>query len=660
MVSAAFYVLGALSSILFRRNGGRKLNFLFCAAGALSGVLLAASVIAGGSNVLISLPQLLPFSGFSFLIDPLSAVFVGIISIVAFPVSLYSVGYAREYASRKNCWLLGFAQNLFILSMVLVVSANNALLFLIVWEVMSLLSYFLVNFEGEKPESNRAGFVYLVMTHAGTAFIILSFLILFHFSGSFGFDSFRALGGMPSFYKSLAFVFALIGFGTKAGIIPLHIWLPRAHPAAPSNISALMSGVMIKTAIYALIRVVFEFLGGGFLWWGLVILGLGTVSAVLGVLYAIAEHDLKRLLAYHSVENIGIILMGVGASIVFASFGSYFLASIALMAGLFHTLNHALFKSLLFLGAGSVLHSTHTKNMEDLGGIIKRMPWTALFFLVGAVSISALPLFNGFVSEWLVFQSLLAGAGSPSLVVKIILPLSGAMLALTGGLAALCFVKAFGITFLGNPRSHHAEHAKEAPFSMKFGMGFLALLCFLLGIFPVLAVSSIDPVSAQFWGLRILPSISSFSGVVISPFGSGAISPLILLLVFVSAIPLAGAVISFFGGKASSRKYGTWDCGFVGLGARHQYTATAYAQPARAVFSGAYDQKEEINREAGMVSSYSLELGSLFENYLYAPAASAILRAATLLQRIQTGSTRTYLIYIFAALLVLLAAMRWL
>ena len=657
--SAALYLAGAAFSLAFRGDGGRRLSSWSCAAGSLAGILLAASILSGGESLVISLPQLTPFSGFSFLIDPLAALFIGIIAIVSFPLSIYTLEYAREYSGRANFWMLGTIQNLFILSMVLVVSANNAVLFLVIWEIMSILSYFLVNFEHEKQEANRAGFIYLIMTHAGTAFIMLSFLVMFHFSGSFSFDSFKA-SAIPPFYQGLAFIFALIGFGTKAGIVPLHVWLPRAHPAAPSNISALMSGVMVKTAIYMMIRVVFGFLGGGYAWWGLLILAIGTVSALLGVLYAIVEQDIKRLLAYSTVENIGIILMGLGASIIFTSFGNMqLLASIAMTAALLHSLNHALFKSLLFMGAGSILYSTHTKNMEELGGLARTMPVTAIFFFAGIASISALPLFNGFISEWLLLQSLLAGAATPSLLMKIVLPISGALLALTGGLAALCFAKAFGITFLGNPRSEHAKHAKEAPAKMRLGMGLLALACLAIGILPAIAIAATDPVTHSLFGTSVMQEIASFSGITLSSFGGAGISPLALMALLVSAIPLAFGLTALIGGKTKTRKYGTWDCGFAGLGARHEYSGTAYSQPTRAIFADIYDQKDETTVTSGKVTGYSLKIGSLFERHLYAPLAYNVLRIAALLQRMQTGSTRTYLIYIFAALVALLASMRW-
>jgi len=314
----------------------------------------------------------------------------------------------------------------------------------------------------------------------------------------YSFVRFHTLGeALSPVKRDAAFLLFLAGFGVKAGIIPLHIWLPEAHPVAPSNISALLSGVLIKTGIYGLTRVLFDFLGTPPNWWGVTVLTIGTVSAILGVLYALMQHDLKRLLAYHSIENIGIILMGLGASLMFLHTHHPVLAALALIAGLYHTINHAIFKALLFLGAGAVLHSTQTRNMEEMGGLIKRMPKTAFFFLIGAVAISALPPLNGFVSEWLTYQSLLQGFGTTASLVWLVFPLSGAMLALTGALAAACFVKAFGITFLAQPRSAQVANAKEAAPTMLWGMGLLTVACVFLGLFPNLFLTLFGPITQQ-------------------------------------------------------------------------------------------------------------------------------------------------------------------
>jgi len=411
---------------------------LACAAG-LFGIALGVVGLVASEPLTASVSSTIPYLSFAIRLDPLAAFFVLTISLVGLACAIYALGYVTEFYGRASIGALGSLFNGFLLAMTLVVLADNGFFFLIVWEIMSLLSYFLVVTEHEKAEVRYAGFFYLVMTHVGTAFIILTFLLLFRETGSFSFDVFRhPEAPLPPGLRTVAFVAALIGFGTKAGIVPLHVWLPYAHPAAPSHISALLSGVMIKTAIYALVRVYFDLLGGEFpWWWGFLVLGIGAVSALLGVMYALMEHDLKSLLAYHSVENIGIILLGIGAGMVFQTYGLKEFAALGLLAGLYHTINHALFKALLFLGAGSLLYATHTRDMEEHGGLLRRMPWTGLFFLIGAVSISALPPSNGFVSEWLVFQSLFLSFQLPDLFLKLMLPIAAAMLALTGVLA-LC------------------------------------------------------------------------------------------------------------------------------------------------------------------------------------------------------------------------------
>src|SRR5450759_1398422 len=453
----AFYLIGAATAVILNKKDRlcSYASFTSAAIAALLGIIFSISVIFGDTfSYNLSGGSYLKFG---FFIDKLSAFFILVISISVFAVSIYSTGYVREYFGKKNIGYLGFLYNTFILSMILVTSADNAVMFLIVWELMSVVSYFLVVFEHEKPETRKAGFIYIVMTHIGTGFIMMSFLIFVGTSGSFSFGTFAEAGKtMTLLLKDLAFIFALIGFGTKAGIVPMHIWLPYAHPEAPSNVSALMSGVMIKIAIFMIIRVFFDFLGASESWWGYVVLTLGTISAILGILYAVMESDIKRMLAFSSIENIGIILIGIGASMIFFASGKPVLASIAAIASLYHLLNHSIFKGLLFMGAGSILYSTHTKNIEELGGLIKKMPKSAILILIGVLSICALPPFSGFISEWLTFQSLLLGFNLNESFPMIILSISAAVLALTGALAAYCFLKFFGIGFLALPRSRHA------------------------------------------------------------------------------------------------------------------------------------------------------------------------------------------------------------
>src|SRR5213593_3971491 len=533
------YVVGAVAGLLFLRAEKLANFFSFgCATlAALCGVISCVAALATGAasaNQSFALfPSLIPYVQFTVRPDPLGLFFGLIVSLLGLALSLYSLGYARGFYGRKNVGVLGAFFNALLLATTLVFLADNAFFFLIAWEIMALTAYCLVSFEHEKTETRNAGVLYFLMSHIGTGCLILGYLLLFQAAGDYSFNSFHALGDkMSDGTRNAAFVLFLVGFGVKAGIVPLHIWLPAAHPVAPSNISALMSGVLIKTGIYGMTRVFFEFLGTPQNWWGVTVLTLGTISAVLGVLYALMEHDLKRLLAYHSIENIGIILMGLGASLMFLHTGHTVLASLALIAGLYHTINHATFKGLLFLGAGAVLHSTHTRNMEEMGGLIKRMPQTAFFFLIGAVAISALPPLNGFVSEWLTYQALLQGFGTTESLWRLVFPLSGAMLALTGALAAACFVKAFGITFLAQPRSDHAAQAQEVAPSMRFGMAVLTAACVLLGLFPTALVRLLDPLTQQLTGHQLSAQLSLADGLVLTSLSenTGTVSTLGLTL----------------------------------------------------------------------------------------------------------------------------------
>jgi len=602
---------------------------------------------------LVSIP-VSTFFEFAFRGDPLSGFFVLLISLLAAVVSIYSIGYTK---SLKNQGLMGFLFSLFILSMFAVVLSGNVFTFLVSWETMSMVSYFLVTFDRDET-SSKAGLIYAVMTHMGTAFIIALFLILYKETGSMDFAEMKTRSAqIPDLLKHVIFVFAMIGFGAKAGIVPLHTWLPRAHPTAPSNISALMSGVMIKTGIYGLIRVVLDIAGPGPEWWGMTVIIIGAVSSILGVLYALMEHDIKRLLAYHSVENIGIILLGIGASMTFQSHELFALSAIALAAGLYHTLNHALFKGLLFLGAGSVMHAVHTRNMEEMGGLIKSMPYTGLFFLIGSVSICALPPFNGFVSEWMTYQSLLLGFESPSIVSKIVSPLGGAALALTGALAAACFVKAFGITFLGMPRSRHAEEAKESSPSMTAAMGILALLCLLFGIFPGLVVNLTSTVSFPLTGSTGIVSGLGFLRIEGSSTG---VSPAAILITM--AVMLSAALVFFLALRRKKKTVyaDSWDCGIPALTPRMQYTATAFSKPIRLIFKRIYLPRRELKVsyivKPFFVRSirYSSEITPFFERYIYEPATGFIQRVAGKVRLLQSGSLHLYLGYILVTLILLL------
>jgi hydrogenase-4 component B len=668
MLTLLGYVAGALAGLVFLRAERLANYFTFgCAAlGALGGVVASVCALASGAVAAPSvqlLPSLIPYLKFTIRLDPLGLFFTILVSLLGLAISIYSLGYARGFYGRKNVGVLGGFFNLLLLATTLVFLADNAFFFLLVWELMALMIYCLVSFEHEKEESRNAGVLYFVMSHIGTGCIMLGFLLLFRASGDYGFAGFHALGDhMSEGSRNAAFLLFLVGFGIKAGIIPLHIWLPVAHPAAPSNVSAIMSGVIIKTGIYGLTRVFFDFLGTPPNWWGVTVLAIGTVSAVLGVLYALMEHDLKRLLAYHSIENIGIILMGLGAALMFLHSGHPLLASLALIAGMYHTINHAVFKGLLFLGAGAVLHATHTRNMEDMGGLAKRMPQTAFFFLVGAVAISALPPLNGFVSEWLTYQSLLQGFGTTPSLIRLMFPLSGAMLALTGALAAACFVKAYGITFLAQPRSEHAEHAQEAPFPMLAGQGILAAACVFLGLFPTVFLKLLDPLTQQLTGQHLSAQLSSARGLVLSGVtaSGGTVSTLGLALMAVCLLPVPLGLWLVFGRGTKTRRGPTWDCGLQGLTPRMEYTATGFSKPIRMIFKALFRPRREVQREYDFSPYFAKTLRfeshveEVFQTRIYRPFYGAVWYLSRRMRALQAGSLQAYLIYIFVTLLALL------
>lgn len=651
-IGILFFLSGAVISLMpFRK--GKNYIYILPAMGAL---VLVVSGLYLSSGRQITMPSLPISSALEFIFrgDSLSGFFVTVVSILTLSVSIYSIGYTKD---SDNKGLMGFLYNLFILSMYAVVLSGNIITFLISWETMSVVSYFLVTFDRNK-KSAKAGLIYAVMTHIGTAFIIVLFLMLYRQTGRMDFPGMKALmTQLPEDIKSVIFIFSVIGFGTKAGIIPLHTWLPKAHPAAPSNISALMSGVMIKTGIYGFVRISMDILGQGPNWWGIMIIVIGAVSSILGVLYALMEHDIKRLLAYHSVENIGIILLGLGASMMFRSDGLYTLSAIALIAGLYHTVNHALFKSLLFLGAGSVMHATHTKNMEDLGGLIKSMPYTTFTFLIGSVSICALPPFNGFVSEWLTYQSLILGFQSASITAKIISPLGGAALALTGALAAACFVKAFGIAFLGTPRSVRAEHAKESSPSMIIGMAILATLCLAFGVVPGAVINMLSTPAFLLTGSY---GISPGNWFIYLGETMAALSPVSILVTMIVMSVASVLFVMSVGGRKKSTYGDSWDCGMPALTPRMQYSATAFTKPIRLIFKKIYLPRRELKVSYTVkpffvrAMKYSGEITPFFEKYLYDPVTIFIRKFAGKARLLQSGSLQLYLGYILVTLILLL------
>ncbi len=668
------YAAGAVGSLLALRSDriANAVGFGGGVAGGSLGIAAALSALLAGPGTEPASfklwDSLVPYVQLTVKLDGLAAFFLLIVSSLAIGLCTYSFGYVRGFYGRKPVAVLAAFFNGLLLATTLVFTASNAFFFLIAWEIMALTAYCLVSYEHEKTEARNAGVLYFIMSHIGTGCLVLGFLLLFQAAGGsspddYSFDRFRTLGAALSpGRRDAAFLLFLFGFGVKAGIIPLHIWLPVAHPVAPSNASALLSGVLIKTGIYGLTRVLFDFLGTPPNWWGVTVLTIGTISAVLGVLYALMEHDLKRLLAYHSIENIGIILMGLGAALMFLHTHHPVLASLALIAGLYHTINHALFKALLFLGAGAVLHATHTRNMEELGGLIKRMPKTAFFFLMGAVAISALPPLNGFISEWLTYQSLLQGFGTTASLVRLMFPLSGAMLALTGALAAACFVKAFGITFLAQPRSEEARRAHEASPSMLAGMGLLTAACVFLGLCPTVFLRVLDAVTLQLTGEQLSAQLSLANGLVLGntqPLG-GTVSTLGMALMGVCLLPVPFALWLVLGRKTKVRVGPTWDCGLRGLTPQMEYTATGFSKPIRMIFKALFRPRREVQREYdyspyfAKTIRFESEIEEAFVTRIYRPLNRGILRVSRRMRALQAGSIQAYLIYIFVTLLLLL------
>lgn len=679
LLMAAFYGAGALSCLLARWSGRLALALGHFAAllGALTGLGVSLGVLLGNRGLRLTepLPDLFPFARLSIAVDGLSAFFVLVISLVAVAAAIYGPAYLRAHSpdarpGRQAAQVLGF--NAFIACMVVVCCAGDALTFLLAWEGMTLASYLLVISDDKQGENAQAGLLYMVMTHGGTALLLIAFLTLTERAGGFDFAALRtAAVSLDETTRTTLFFLALAGFSAKAGAIPLHVWLPRAHPAAPSHVSALMSGVMLKVAIYGMLRFGFDLLapvtGPLAPSWGWTVLFVGTISAVLGVLYALQQHDLKRLLAFHSVENIGIILIGIGLAMILwrrEQEGGAF-ATVALTAALLHIVNHAAFKGLLFLAAGSVLCRTHVRNIEELGGLARRMPWTAGLFLLGAVAISALPPLNGFVSEWLTFQALLGGASRFHGPAGLGIVFAAPMLALTGGLAAACFAKAFGVTFLGRPRTRAAEHATEAPPSMIVGMIWLAALCIALGVVPGYAIRLLDaPTIELLQGpgasavvtargpLVLTTALTTFAG------DATAISMTIMALVLV-VLAMAAWILARGLGRAPRRSAPTWTCG-MSPGARFDYTATAFAKPLRLVFAALYRPRREVTRETAGTPyvlrriRYTGEVVDLAETQIYHRVHYGITALSRTIRARSTGSIYGYIGFVLGALFVAL------
>ena len=657
------FLAGAISGLVTwkRPAAARVVAFAFAVLGSLLLAVAGCLALAHPTSATWNLPLVTLFPC-TLRLDPLSAFFTLTLAILALAVSVYSFGYLRPMERTRNLGALGFFYNALLLGLALVFTAANAFFFLSAWELMAVSGFCLVTFEHEKAETRRAAIVYMIMSHAGTAMLLAAFLLLAAFAGSTDFASFHLLASkLPPAEQGAVFLLFFAGFGVKAGIVPLHVWLPDAHPVAPSNVSALMSGIVIKCGVYGMARVFFDFFGPPPLWTGTVVLAVGVITALVGVLYALQEHDLKRLLAYHSIENIGIIVMGFGAALMFRTLGHLNLAAIAIVGALYHTINHAIFKGLLFLAAGSVVQSVRTRNMEEMGGLIRRMPGTALFFLTGAIAISGLPPLNGFVSEWLTYQALLAGFGTTHSLTRLMFPIAGALLALTAALAAACFVKAFGIPFLALPRSDAAATAREAAPEMQYAMALLAAACFVLGLGATWILPVFDPITQQALGVAVSPSLIAYGMALrAGTTQSGTVSPVGIALVFLA---LAGTAAFLVNRRLRHVRVATgpsWDCGLPGLTSDNEYTATAFSKPLRLIFSAFYRPNREIRPEYEVspyypsVIRFESGIEATFEKRLYDPLKDWILGLSRRMRAIQAGSIHAYLAYIFVTLILLL------
>ncbi|HJS92206.1 MAG TPA: hydrogenase 4 subunit B [Steroidobacteraceae bacterium] len=647
----ALAVLGFYSA---RRPLGCRLIYAGCTltCAALAAVALLA-LLGGGGTHSVQLPIGLPQTRTLLGLDPLSAAFALIINLDAAIVSGFAIGYGSHAPEPRR--VLPYYPA-FIAAMNLVLLAQDAYAFLVGWELMSVTSWALVVSEHGSAENRRAAHIYLVMATGGAFALLLAFGLLAGPAGQYTFEAIRSATARG--FGPIVLVLALIGAGSKAGLVPLHAWLPLAHPAAPSHVSALMSGLMTKVAIYAFIRLVFDLAGPPAWWWSVPVLVIAGITTLLGVLYALMEHDLKRLLAYHTVENIGIIFIGLGLALAFNADGLKVAAALALSAAIFHAFNHSLFKSLLFMGAGAVQGGSGERDMERLGGLIQRMPVTAIAFLTGCLAISALPPFNGFVSEWLTFQAILLSPQLPHWLPRLVIPAVGATLACAAALAAACFVKAFGMTFLGRPRSRAAETAGETDGWSRAAMLLLALLCLLAGILPGFVIDVLSPLTHLLVGARLAPQAAQpwLRIVPIDPARSAYDGALVFGMILVAAGATAFVVRRI--AARALRRAAPWDCGFPDASPATQYTATSFAQPIRRVFgSVTFRARERIVMAApgdSTASELRVELHDTVWEVFYAPVIRFVERSAERLNRLQSLTIRKYLTVVFVALIALL------
>jgi hydrogenase-4 component B len=653
IVIAAWMAIG-VAGIAAMRNFRVVAYVLFPASAVLSiamaGIGLAALAGTPETAILaIGLPDL----PFHLRLDPLSAFFLVILGLASAGISVFAGGYFREGEGTPPGQMC-LQYQMFLVGMAMVLLADDAYAFMVSWELMALASFFLVTTNHRIPEIQRAGYLYLLIAHIGAIAILLCFGVLQANTGDYTFANMRAQS-LPPFWASAAFLLALFGFGAKAGILPLHIWLPEAHPAAPSPVSALMSGVMLKTAIYGLARVSLDLIAMPLWWWGVVALVLGLATALFGAIFAAAQVDMKRLLAYSSIENIGLIVMGLGLAIVFDAYRMPALAALALTAMLYHCLNHAIFKSLLFLGTGSVLHATHERSLGKLGGLIRYMPWVAVTTLVGVIACAGLPPTNGFVSEWLLLQSFLFTGGLPNPYLKMLVPIFAAGVALVAALGGYVMVKFYGVIFLGRPREEKLAEARDAGPLERLGLAWLTAGCLLLGLFPVAVMEVMDPVTNTLLGGGLAQSGRVGNWLLLAPVSAerASYSPL-LLLVLTAAIMLFAFLMvrRLYHGKV--RHAAPWDCGYPWQTSRMQDSAEGFGQPIRQIFEPFYRMRRELPSPFDAAPRYRVDVEDPMWRWIYLRIAALTERASRMVGMLQRGRISIYLLYSFVTLVALL------
>lgn len=658
LIAAGTWLALGLAGLAAPRNFRyiSKVLFPLGAAVAVLAGLTSLSFLGSGAETAV-LAVGLPGLPFHLRLDNLAAVFVLLLGFAAAGISVFAAGYFRKGEGAAP-GLLCLQYHFFLAAMLLVLLADDAYAFMVAWEGMALSSFFLVTTDHRHAEIRRAGYLYLLIAHVGAIAILLCFGLMASGSGDYTFAGMRAQS-LPPFWASAAWLLALLGFGAKAGLLPVHVWLPEAHPAAPSPVSAMMSGVMLKTAIYGLLRVSFDLLGEPLWWWGVVAMAVGLATALFGVLYSTVQSDMKRLLAYSSIENIGLIAVALGLTLLFHAYRMAALAALAMTALLYHCLAHAGFKSLLFLCAGSVLHATKERSLGRLGGLIHRMPWVAWLALAGVIAGAGLPPLSGFVSEWLLLQGFLFSPGLPHPWLNMVVPVAAAVVALVAALAGFAMVKFYGIVFLGRMREEAFKDAHDAGRWERAGLVWLAVLTFLLGVLPTTVIRLIDAATRQLLGAGLADKVREHGWWLLAPISPDRASyaPLVFLAVIAAAVLLGRQLVHrLYHGRL--RRSPAWDCGYVFQGPRAQDTAEGFSQPIRRIFEPMFRMERHFPTVRDEQPYYSVKVEDHFWHWLYLPLARFADGISRLIIRLQGGRIAIYLLYSFLTLIVLLLVAR--